>query len=166
MASEIIEKIYGNKTRIRVCGILIKENKLLMVNHSGLNPENIFWSVPGGGVNEKEGIKKALVREFREEVNLEVKIGNLLYINEAKIGSLHAIEFYFEVYAKNQSPRLGHDPEHNILKEIAWKSIEDYRQIKHSQRIGLFEVFNSFNDFISNISFLNLLNGADFQNKR
>ncbi|MCA0362467.1 MAG: NUDIX hydrolase [Bacteroidetes bacterium] len=166
MASRIIEKIYGNKTRIRVCGILIEQNKLLMVNHSGLNSENIFWSVPGGGVNENEGIKEALVREFREEVNLEVKIGPLMHIKEAKIGALHAIEFYFEVYAENQKPRLGQDPEHNILTEIAWKSIEEYRQIKHSQRISIFEGFNSFNDFTSNISFLNLLDGANFQNNR
>ena len=166
MASEIVEKIYGKKTRIRVCGLLIKNDQILMINHSGLNEENIFWSLPGGGVDENEDIKEALIREFREEVNLKINIGTLLYINEAKIGALHAIEFYFQVFSEEQKPTLGHDPELNILTGIDWKSIEDYRQIKHSHRINIFEGYNSFNDFASHISFLNLLNGANFQNNR
>lgn len=40
--SEDIIRIYGNKTRIRVCGILEKDGKYLLVNHSKLNVDNVF----------------------------------------------------------------------------------------------------------------------------
>ena len=39
---------FGNKLRVRVCGICIENNKILMVNHHSLNKGDDFWGPPGG----------------------------------------------------------------------------------------------------------------------
>ena len=82
MISEELSNIYGNKIRVRVCGVLTFEDKILMVNHSGLNSENIFWNFPGGGVETGESLKDALKREFKEETDIEITVENMLFLNQ------------------------------------------------------------------------------------
>ena len=65
-----IDKIYGNRVRVRTCGIYWKDNMILMVNHLGLGPAN-FWAPPGGGVEYGESLTRALEREFEEETGLK-----------------------------------------------------------------------------------------------
>ena len=37
---------------------------------------------PGGGLNWGEGHKETLVREIKEEMNLDVEVGELFYVND------------------------------------------------------------------------------------
>ena len=111
-------QIYMNKVRVRVSGILIENDKILLVNHSGLTPNSIFWSPPGGGIEFGENSKDALKREFMEETGLEVKVGDFLFINEVKTNNLHAIELFFEVKKLSGNIVIGKDPEHELNQLI------------------------------------------------
>ncbi len=48
----------------------------------GLGPEGYIWSPPGGGVEFKENVEKALIREFREETHTTIAIDEFLFVNE------------------------------------------------------------------------------------
>jgi len=65
--------------KIRATGILIENNKILIVKQK-VN-ENRNWSLPGGKV-ENETIKNALERELYEETGIKVECGKLLYLCE------------------------------------------------------------------------------------
>jgi ADP-ribose pyrophosphatase YjhB (NUDIX family) len=43
-----------------------------------VEPFNACWHLICGRVEENETLKAALKREFREETNLDVKIGNII----------------------------------------------------------------------------------------
>jgi len=66
--------------KVRVAGVVIKDNELLLVKHRrrGLS----YWAFPGGAVREFERLPDALIRELREETGLEVEPGRLVYIVE------------------------------------------------------------------------------------
>lgn len=68
------------KFNIRVYGVLIFDNKILLTNESRFG-EN-FTKFPGGGLEFGEGTKDCLKREFIEEFSLDIKIDNLLYLND------------------------------------------------------------------------------------
>ena len=65
---------------IRVYGILIKDNQVLVTDE--LMGGNSMTKFPGGGLEFGEGIEECLIREFEEELDIDVKIKEHFYINE------------------------------------------------------------------------------------
>ena len=118
---------YGNQLRVRVCGICVQDNKILLINHSGLNESNEFWSPPGGGLQFGETIEECLKREFLEETNTTISVGKFLKVREFVKPPLHAIELYYEVKIESGIVKKGFDPEmeEQIIQDIQWVSYEE-----------------------------------------
>lgn len=55
-----------------VCGIIYKDNKILLTRRKKEKSMGGFWEFPGGKVEDGESDKDALKRELKEELNLEV----------------------------------------------------------------------------------------------
>lgn len=91
-----------------VGGILLDpEGCILLVKRSVTDTDMPgLWSLPGGAVNEGEGDKGALVREFREEVGLSIRIGERI-TSVNRVGWLVNI---YVVYALDTSPDTSRDP--------------------------------------------------------
>jgi len=68
------------KFNVRVYGIL-KHKDLFLISEE-LILDKWITKFPGGGVELGEGIQDALKREFVEELNVEVKVGELFYVND------------------------------------------------------------------------------------
>jgi len=66
---------------IRVYGVLINEKKQVLVSDEYIRG-NYYTKFPGGGLELGEGTRDCLKREFKEEMNLEVKIGEHLYTTD------------------------------------------------------------------------------------
>lgn len=142
-------------------GLLRQGDKILLVNHSGLNEINELWLPPGGGVNYKESIKEALIREFQEEVNISVKICDFLGFYEFISGDLHAIEFFFDVEQIGGKLQLGHDPEmgqNSILKEAYWVDIQMIKKLDQDSLHWLFRDIQTIDDLFDKQVFFNLRN--------
>lgn len=66
---------------IRVYGILINESKQVLVSDEYIRG-NYYTKFPGGGLEFGEGTRDCLQREFKEEMDLEVEIGEHLYTTD------------------------------------------------------------------------------------
>ena len=66
---------------IRVYGILINEKKQVLVSDEHIRGD-FFTKYPGGGLELGEGTRDCLKREFKEEMDLEVEIGNHIYTTD------------------------------------------------------------------------------------
>jgi 8-oxo-dGTP diphosphatase len=128
-----VNELYGNKIRVRACGLLIQNQKYLLVNHAGLNPENIFWHFPGGGVNPAESITQALKRELMEETGLVVEVQEFINWHEHFNSPLQAVELFFRVNILGGKLELGQDPELPIIKDLGFFSKEEILQIPKNQ---------------------------------
>lgn len=126
MNKEIINQ-YGNQLRVRVCGICVQDDKILLINHSGMNESGEFWSSPGGGLQFGETIEDCLKREFLEETKTIISVGEFLKINEFVKPPLHAIELFYEVKIESGEIQIGFDPEmeEQIIKDVKWLSFEE-----------------------------------------
>lgn len=88
------------KVEIRVAGILIHKGKILLAEH--LRAGERYWIIPGGRLKFGETLKKALLREMKEETGLEVEIGKRMLINDfvERGEGRQVLNIYFEVTPK------------------------------------------------------------------
>ncbi|HEY5371254.1 MAG TPA: NUDIX domain-containing protein [Hanamia sp.] len=66
---------------IRVYGILINEENQILVSDEYVRG-SYYTKFPGGGLEEGEGTRDCLKREFKEEMNLDVEVGLHLYTTD------------------------------------------------------------------------------------
>ena len=66
---------------IRVYGILINEKKQVLVADEFIRG-GYYTKFPGGGLEFGEGTRDCLKREFKEEMDLEVEIGDHIYTTD------------------------------------------------------------------------------------
>lgn len=117
-AREDVLKLYGNRLRLRVCGLYLEDNRLLMVRHRGIGLTDTFWCPPGGGSQFSETAPDALIREFQEETGLTIEVGSLLFVNEFLKPPLHALELFFAVKRLGGELHQGIDPEMSLDGQI------------------------------------------------
>ena len=66
---------------IRVYGILINDKKQVLVTDEFIRG-NYYTKFPGGGLELGEGTRECLKREFMEEMNLNVEVGDHIYTTD------------------------------------------------------------------------------------
>jgi 8-oxo-dGTP diphosphatase len=66
---------------IRVYGLLITDENKVLVSDEFIRG-NYYTKFPGGGLEFGEGTRECLAREFMEEMNLKVKVGDHLYTTD------------------------------------------------------------------------------------
>ena len=79
---------------IRVYGILIDSNKRILVSDEFIRG-NYYTKFPGGGLESGEGTRDCLKREFKEETNLNVSIGEHIYTTD-----------FFQISAFNNTDQI------------------------------------------------------------
>lgn len=139
----ILPPPYAGKLRVRVCGILLQDKKILVVRHKNISGRYNLWAPPGGGVNYGEKIIDCLMREFLEETGLEVKPGRFLFMQEFMQKPLHALELFFEVTPVSGTLKTGSDPEmaadEQIIAEVVYKTLPELRKEKEAELHQIFK---------------------------
>lgn len=89
----------NTKTRIRVAGIYVHNEKLLLVKHRRGAKE--YYLLPGGGHEQNETFIDTLKREWYEELNLTIEPGEMLFIGESlpptNSAKNHVVQVVFEI---------------------------------------------------------------------
>ncbi len=119
---------------IRVYGLLFYDDRVLTV-HEQLN-EYAFTKFPGGGLEYGEGLEECLMREFQEEMQIEIQLDEMIYVNEFFQASAfrkqdQLIAMYYRVYTKawDTVERLVAQPPLEVkadhLLDFQWQPIDD-----------------------------------------
>lgn len=89
---------------LRVYGILITPDNHILVSDEFIRG-NYYTKFPGGGLEFGEGTRACLAREFMEEMNLKVRVGDHFYTTDffqmsAFNPTDQIISIYYRVYAE------------------------------------------------------------------
>jgi len=112
---------------IRVYGVLINEKQQVLVSDEYIRG-NYYTKFPGGGLEFGEGTRDCLRREFLEEMNLNVEVGEHIYTTDYfQLSAFHPehqiISIYYRVKAtENITTRISSSPfdfDENQLKIYA-----------------------------------------------
>ncbi len=72
-----MEREYPDRPLVGVGAIVHSEGKILLVKRAK-EPNRGVWIIPGGLVELGEGLEKAVVREVKEELGIDVSVESLL----------------------------------------------------------------------------------------
>jgi len=116
--------------KFRVAGLIIRDNKLLVVKSEGFN----FLALPGGYVELGETTEEALLRELKEEIVKEFYIKKYLgvlenYFTNKYNKKVHEISFYYLVDTKEELSKedfqlTENDKGYIIKHNFKWIDIE------------------------------------------
>lgn len=105
----------------RVAGICIHDGAVLLQKPVNSND----YAVPGGHVGLGETNEQTLIREFKEEIGADIKVGNLKWIGELFFPwgnkACHQICLYYEIeITDDKTPKSGcfMGTEHHENKEL------------------------------------------------
>lgn len=79
---------------VRVYGILLGDNKQVLVSDELIRGER-YTKFPGGGLEFGEGTRDCLKREFKEEMDLDIRVGHHIYTTD-----------YFQISAFNPHQQI------------------------------------------------------------
>jgi 8-oxo-dGTP diphosphatase len=79
---------------VRIYGILLGENKQVLVSDEYIRG-GLYTKFPGGGLEFGEGTRDCLKREFKEEMNLDIRVGDHIYTTD-----------YFQMSAFNPADQI------------------------------------------------------------
>ena len=109
-------------------GLLKKENKILILKrHPNSNTNANRWELVGGKVDPGEDFDKALIREFNEETNLKIKIGDLFGAVQEDFPHKRTVALVMNV--ENLSEEIKISDEHVDWK---WATIDEIKKLKLS----------------------------------
>jgi 8-oxo-dGTP diphosphatase len=124
-----------NRLNIRVYGLLINERNQVLLSHEKIG-DFAFTKFPGGGLELGEGIKDCLIREFKEEVNIDVKVNTHFYTTDffqqsafKETDQLISIYYYVSALSTTEHIRLDAFEIENDgrmeLQQFEWKLISE-----------------------------------------
>lgn len=126
----------AKKFNVRVYGILIQDNALLVSDE--YIKGNKITKLPGGGLEFGEGTRDCLKREFQEELNLEVEVGDHFYTTDFYVSSSfdtnsQVISIYYMVIPKGKlNFKISTSPHNYENKEgaqsLRWIALEQLRE--------------------------------------
>ena len=111
-----------------VDGVYIQNGRILLLKRR-VEPFKGFWHVVGGHVNENEPLKTALRREFKEETNLNVEVGNVIDGRIEETFDRMKIIVVFEIISAQGEIRLNSENEtYEWFEEIPSNFVYDYNR--------------------------------------
>ena len=113
---------------VYVDGICIRDKKILLLKRAN-NPFRGFWHIVGGQVEDNETLKEAIIREFKEETNLDIEVGEIIAGRLEESFDQIKIIVAFKITSTNGKIKLNSES-----KEFRWvenfpvNSVYDYSQ--------------------------------------
>ena len=104
-----------------VAAVIMKNDLFLIANRSFEDNSQGVWEFPGGKVEENETFTSALVREIKEELSLNIKVGNMIATIDLNKTDKNIFVHYF--YAIIVSGQISL----NVHSEFKWVP---YNQLK------------------------------------
>lgn len=110
--------------KLVTAAIIKKNNKILIAQISKKDKLSSMWEFPGGKIEEGETPEECLKREIKEELDIEVSIGQFFdeSIYHYEGGSIKLLGYY--AFYESGDLKL------NVHDEVKWVSLEEIKKYK------------------------------------
>jgi 8-oxo-dGTP diphosphatase len=105
-------------------GIIHREGRVLVCQRREVDKHPLKWEFPGGKVEPGESPEQALVRELREELEIEATIGAELAVSDHQYPNGTCVRLLFFAV-----PHYAGEPAGRVFKQICWTAPRDLEKL-------------------------------------
>jgi len=124
-----LKRLYPNQPIIGVGAVIVCNGKILLEKRKG-EPGRGKWTVPGGLVELGESAEQTVMREVREETNLEVEDPKLIdVVNNVTLDEDGRIKYHFlivDYFVKLKGGKLKAADDAAELRWVTFSEVENY----------------------------------------
>jgi 8-oxo-dGTP diphosphatase len=139
------------KYRVSAKGLLHNDGKVLFIEYG--DSDGLYYALPGGGQDTGEGLKETVVREFKEETDLDVIVQDMVMVREFILEAseiegwekgIHQIEVIFRCAQihEDQIAGMGSNPDTGTLG-FKWIQISEFEKYRLYPTLKISEVIGS-----------------------
>lgn len=119
---------------VRPSLVITRENKILLLKY--IYTGNEVYGIPGGNPEPNDTMVQAIIRELKEELNLEVKVNELLLTGEVispekSLSTLHCV---FRGTITKGIPQIN--PEETSALDTSWIDIDKIDSLNLYPNVG------------------------------
>ena len=110
---------------IRVVAAVIKDKNKIFCTQRGYGEFKGYWEFPGGKIEENETPQEALKREIKEELTIDIEVGDMIDTVEYDYPEFHlSMDCFYAEIISGQIELKEHDNalwlERDNLKAVRW----------------------------------------------
>ncbi|MCK4898501.1 MAG: NUDIX hydrolase [Anaerolineales bacterium] len=109
----------------RYQGVVVRDHQALLIKHWEFKSGRGYWVIPGGGIELGESEEECVMRELKEETNLEVEVIRLLFEEADHPDGMYACRKTYLCRSLSGEPSPGFEPEleaqaNYSIAEVRW----------------------------------------------
>jgi 8-oxo-dGTP diphosphatase len=114
----------------RYQGAIIKDHGILLIRHKVHSTGRAYWVIPGGGIEGSESEEECVIREMKEETNLDVTIDRLVFDEPMRPDDVYKWRKTFICHPVSGKASPGYEPEPEAaadyyISEVRWFDLRD-----------------------------------------
>jgi mutator protein MutT len=129
---------YPERPIIGVAAVVIENDKVALVRR-GRPPAYGEWSLPGGAVELGETVEKAVIREVREEIGLEVEVLELVAILDRifldKEGQVQFHYVLLDFLCRKTGGKLQASSDAISCARVHFSALDEYKLTKETREV-------------------------------
>ena len=124
------KKMKVSNFNVRIYGIVLNNKGQILIAREQYQ-DKILTKFIGGGLEKGEGLQDGLKREFMEELQTEIEVGDLFYINEFLQISYfkpedQIISIYYYVHLLDKLDIRNHNIKHQPKQSLSWEDLNSF----------------------------------------
>lgn len=145
---DILVDINGTVFSYQVAGILINDSKILLTTK-----DNIKYELPGGHVQIGENTRETIIREFKEEIGIDVNVDQFVASYESFYkyngNDIQQIQMIYKISYKDKSQIIKINPD-NINPKYIWIDMNQLDYYKLSPK-GIIKIIKEDKIYINHM---------------
>jgi mutator protein MutT len=125
-----LKRLYPDQPLIGVGAVVLKENKILLEKRQN-DPGKGKWSIPGGLVELGESVEQTVIREVKEETNLDVeKPEHIDVVDKVDLDENGKVRYHFVMIDYFVKLKGGDLRASSDAAELKWVAVDEIEKLE------------------------------------
>jgi mutator protein MutT len=125
-----LKRLYPDQPLIGVGAVVLKENKILLEKRQN-DPGKGKWSIPGGLVELGESVEQTVIREVKEETNLDVeKPEHIGVVDKVDLDENGKVRYHFVIIDYFVKLKGGDLRASSDAAELKWVAVDEIEKLE------------------------------------